>query len=72
MDEQKKTGFLRGYRGFTVFATGTLMCLGLSGYALYKGSPIGEIVQILYWWLGVAGMWYTKMTVEKVGVKKEQ
>lgn len=69
VDENKS--FLRGKRGFIVFLTGTLMCLGLSGYSLAKGNPIAEVISVLYWWSTVAGMWTAKMVVDKIGTKKE-
>lgn len=71
MDDTKK-GFLRGCRGFIVFAVGTVMCWVLSGYAIYKGNPVADVVSVLYWWSTVAGMWITKMAAEKIGVSRKE
>lgn len=70
MGTAMKDEFFEGKRGFTVFLTGTLMCLGVSGYSIAKGNPVGDVVSVLYWWSTIAGMWLTKIAVEKVKVKK--
>ncbi len=66
-----KKEFLEGYRGFTVFLIGTLMCIALSLYAIYKGSPVSEVVSILYWWAVPTGFWMTRASVDKLGSKEK-